>query len=1230
MTDPAAPPPPADKKWSFWIDRGGTFTDILGRAPSGEVHPLKLLSENPGQYDDAAIEGIRRLLRLTDDQPVPAGVISSVRMGTTVATNALLEHKGEPTLLLTNEGLRDALLIGNQARSDIFALNIQRHAMLYEAVATIPERTGPDGDILTPLDEAAARSCLEQHYNDGLRAVAILLMHSYKYPAHEQRLAEIAAEVGYTQISASHQVSPLIKFIPRGDTTLIDAYLSPVLNHYTSKITNALEPARTGLELLFMTSAGALAKAENFLGRDAILSGPAGGIVGAAKTAAAAGHDKIICFDMGGTSTDVAHHAGSYDMSFETEIAGHRIQSPMLHIHTVAAGGGSILTYKGNRMAVGPKSAGANPGPLCYRNGGPLTVTDANLMTGRITSALFPRIFGPDHDQPLDLQGVETAFAARAREIDPAIDPVEIAEGYIRIANENMAAAIKKISVERGVDVSDYTLQCYGGAGGQHACEIAESLGINRIFIHQHSSLLSAYGMGLSAEAARERQMIAADLETLSPASLQRTADQLADAAAQSLNPGDDTAAPTVTAALYVAYQTQETKFPVALAAPDVMRESFEQQYKQAFGFLQSGTPLIAEHLEVEVALTRDIEPEPPVKDSPPPETAPQAGTCRIFQAGTWHNATLYNETEFGDPAPAPVDTPLPGPALLISTNQTVFVAPGWQLIKTASNNLTVTRQAADAQTPAISTSKPDPIRLELFNNLFMSIAEQMGEALRGAARSVNIKERLDFSCAIFDATGALIANAPHMPVHLGSMDRAVEAVINAARQTDDGLRDGDSYMLNAPYDGGTHLPDITVITPLFHEGTLTAFVAARGHHADIGGIAPGSMSPSATTIDEEGILITSFRLVDQGRFREAETLALLTDNPHPARNPAQNIADLKAQLAANAKGIEELKKTITQFTAPVLTAYMGFVQDQAADAVSALIDEIKTNRLGGMFEGHFQQTTDQGHIIEVNISVEDEANGDSRLHIDFTGTSPQTNDNFNAPEPVTRAAILYVLRTLVKDKIPMNAGCLRPVDILVPTASLLSPASPAAVVAGNVETSQVVTNCLYGAFGCLGLAQGTMNNLTFGDEAYQYYETICSGAPAGPGFNGIAAIHTHMTNSRLTDPEILETRYPVILREFMIEENSGGSGQWCAGDGLKRTIEFCKPLNMAILSGYREIAISGVKGGQSGRVGRNILTTVEKQQITLKSCAETAVNAGETITIITPTGGGYGPKNAQ
>ncbi len=1232
----ATPPSESNStaKWSFWIDRGGTFTDILGRAPSGAVVPLKLLSENPGQYDDAAIEGIRRLLGLAPDEPIPKGKIDSVRMGTTVATNALLEHKGEPTLLLTNEGLRDALLIGNQARSDIFALNIQRHAMLYEAVATIPERTGPDGDILTPLDEAAARACLEQHYNDGLRAVAILLMHSYKFPAHEQRLSEIAAEIGYTQISASHQVSPLIKYIPRGDTTLIDAYLSPVLNRYTSKITDALEPARTGLELLFMASSGALTKAENFLGRDAILSGPAGGIVGAAKTAAAAGFDNIICFDMGGTSTDVAHYAGSYDMSFETEIAGHRIQSPMLHIHTVAAGGGSILTYNGNRMAVGPESAGASPGPFCYRNGGPLTVTDANLMTGRITPALFPHIFGPDHDQPLDREGVETAFKDRAIEIDPAREPAEIAEGYIRIANENMAAAIKKISVERGIDVSDYTLQCFGGAGGQHACEIAESLGINRIFIHQHSSLLSAYGMGLSAEAARERQMIAADLESLDLAELHRTAGRLADTATQSLGLLAGEGEPAVTTALYIAYQAQETKFPVSLADADAMRREFETHYQQAFGFLQAGTPLIAEHLEVEVALTRQTEPDAPGVATPPSQQTAPADSCRIFHAGKWLSAALFNETEIGQPAATPLNKPLPGPALLVTPHQTIFVAPGWTMEKSASNNLTLTRQSGKTTTPTISTSKADPIRLELFNNLFMSIAEQMGEALRGAARSVNIKERLDFSCAIFDAAGALIANAPHMPVHLGSMDRAVEAVINATGKTgdglSDGLKDGDSYMINAPYEGGTHLPDITVVTPLFHEGTLTAFVASRGHHADIGGIAPGSMSPSATSITEEGILISCFQLVDQGHFCETETKTLLTDHPHPARNPGQNIADLKAQLAANAKGIAELQKTIYQFTRPVLTAYMGFVQDQAENAVRALIREIKTTRLDDMFEGEFEQTTDQGTTVKVAISVTETPSDADRLTIDFTGTSPQTADNFNAPEPVTRAAVLYVLRTLVKDKIPMNAGCLRPVDIILPAESLLAPVSPAAVVAGNVETSQVVTNCLYGAFGCLGLAQGTMNNLTFGDETYQYYETICSGAPAGPGFNGIAAIHTHMTNSRLTDPEILETRYPVILREFMIDENSGGTGQWHAGDGLRRTIEFCQPLNMAILSGYRKIAISGVKGGDAGRLGRNILTTVENQSITLNSCTERGMNAGERITIITPTGGGYGPKNAQ
>lgn len=1232
----------ADKKWSFWIDRGGTFTDILAKTPSGKIKSLKLLSVNPSQYDDAAIEGIRRCLELSHSDPIPGHMIDTVKMGTTVATNALLEHKGEPTLLLTSQGLADVLEIGTQARKDIFALNIIKPKMLYTKTIALEERIKADGTISTPLDLKKTKEILQSNYEEGLRSVAILLMHSYKFPDHENQIAEIAKNIGYTQISTSHKTSPLIKYIPRGDTTMIDAYLSPILHHYTKNIATQLDLETKQINLTFMTSSGGLTSHEKFDGKDAILSGPAGGIVGAAKTAANENIDKILCFDMGGTSTDVAHFAGNYDLSFETEIAGHRLQSPMLHIHTVAAGGGSILSYKNHRLSVGPESAGASPGPKSYRAGGPLTITDANLMTGRISPDHFPKIFGKNHNETLDLKSVQDAFKIRAKEIgNKAADSTELtpekcAEGYLNIANENMAAAIKKISVERGIDIEDYTLQCYGGAGGQHAADIAERLGLKKIFIHAHSSLLSAYGMGLAKQSARRSKMISRPLTSIKSNELQDEANHLIDAAQKDLlsnqSISHDQLEHTVTC--YLSYQSQETKIPVSLNSPKKMQEHFETAHQQQFGFLQPNTPIIIQQIEVEV-LT-EPEPETVKKATTPPSRSTKndplqkTNHTKIFHGGTWHQATLHDETSTNTSTSNISGQTIHGPALIITEHQTIFAPKGWSLLKNGDGHIHMTHRNRDTKKQEISTLTPDPIRLELFNSLFMSIAEQMGEALRATAQSVNIKERLDFSCAIFDAKGALIANAPHMPVHLGSMDRAVEAIIKANQA---GLKPGEAFMINAPYNGGTHLPDITVVTPVFNKGKQIAFVASRGHHADIGGIAPGSMSPNATTIHEEGILIDCFKLVENDIFQEEAVFDLLTNHRFPARNPAQNIADLKAQLAANAKGIKELEENIKTVGEPVFTAYMGFVQDQAEQAIKLLIKRLEKQKNNNTFNGKFTCHMDQGTQITVEINPNEI---EETLTIDFTGTSPQTNTNFNAPEPVTRAAVLYVLRTLIADDIPMNAGCLKPVEIIIPEASLLAPVSPAAVVAGNVETSQVITNCLYGAFGALGLAQGTMNNLTFGNKTHQYYETLCSGAPAGPpynnkaGFNGAPAIHTHMTNSRLTDPEILETRYPVLLKKFEIDKNSGGKGQWTAGNGITRSLQFLEDLEMSLLTGYRNSPIPGINGGEAGRKGENLLQTHNGKVENLGSTCSRTVKKGEILTMITPTGSGYGHNSRK
>lgn len=1240
-------------KWSFWIDRGGTFTDILAKAPNGKLAPLKLLSENPGVYEDAAIEGIRQSLGLKPSDPIPADSIDTVKMGTTVATNALLEHKGEPTLLLTSSGLKDVLEIGTQARADIFALNIIKPQMLYCKTIPIDERIKADGTIIIPLNIEKTRDILKEQFDQGLRSIAILFMHSYKYPAHEKEVANLAKEIGYTQISPSYKTSPLIKYVPRGDTTVIDAYLSPILHHYTSKIATKLNINSSQIDLNFMTSSGGLTAYDQFDGKDAILSGPAGGIVGAVQTAANEGIHKILCFDMGGTSTDVAHFAGQYDMSFETEIAGHRLQSPMLHIHTVAAGGGSILSYKNQRLAAGPESAGANPGPMSYGKGGPLTVTDANLMTGRINKNHFPHIFGEGQNEPLNLDIVKTAFQKRANEINEQsksnLSAESCAEGYLKIANESMAAAIKKISIERGIDVKDYTLQCYGGAGGQHAADIADSLGVKKIFIHKHSSLLSAYGMGLAKQSARQSEMIAHPLSSINKIDLLKRITKLKEKTEAelltniSINKNNETKLET-NITCYLSYQAQETKIPVALDNDGLsnfheLQSEFEKAHLKQFSFLQPSTPVLLQQIEVETYIDPSVEEiktnaNQNIIETKASETETETKeTTNIFHNGEWHQATLYAErsSDLQKNKGSANKKHIKGPALLITDHQTILMPKGWSLSRNQDGNILMTRETKASQQTTISTTKADPIRLELFNNLFMSIAEQMGEALRATAQSVNIKERLDFSCAIFDANGALIANAPHMPVHLGSMDRAVEAVINA---NPDGIKKGEAFMINAPYSGGTHLPDITVISPLFHENKHVGFVASRGHHADVGGIAPGSMSPNAKTIHEEGILIENFKLLENDIFKEDAVLKLLTEQTYPARNPEQNIADLKAQLAANAKGMKELTKSINDVSEPVFTAYMEFVQQQAENAVYGLIENLDKQKVEGKLKGTFSCEMDQGTKITVKITPDKNTN---KLIIDFTGTSKQAENNFNAPEPVTRAAVLYVLRTLIADKIPMNAGCLRPVEITIPDNSLLKPKSPAAVVAGNVETSQVVTNCLYGALGVLGLAQGTMNNLTFGNDTHQYYETLCSGAPAGPpynnqeGFNGMSAVHTHMTNSRLTDPEILETRYPVLLERFTIDANSGGKGYWSAGDGITRTIKFFENLEVSLLTGYRQHAIPGIDGGTPGRKGKNQLTTKEGITEHLNSTCSIKVKNGDSLTITTPTGGGFGPfKHTQ
>ncbi|BCW88732.1 hypothetical protein sos41_18740 [Alphaproteobacteria bacterium SO-S41] len=1201
--------------WQFWIDRGGTFTDVIARAPDGALSATKLLSENPERYPDAAVEGIRRALALAPGAPVPADRIDAVKMGTTVATNALLEREGEPLVLVVTRGFADQLRIGYQNRPKLFVRRIDLPDMLYDSVIEAGERVTAEGEILAPLDEAALTTALTAARAGGLTACAICLLHGYRYPAHEARAAAIARALGFTQVSVSHEVSPLQKFVSRGDTTVVDAYLSPVLGRYVGRV-------RAGLgadaKLHFMQSSGGLTDAARFQGKDAVLSGPAGGVVGAAESGRAAGFDKIIGFDMGGTSTDVCHFDGQYEREQETMVAGVRLRAPMMLIHTVAAGGGSILHYDGLRMRVGPDSAGANPGPKAYRRGGPLTVTDANVMLGKLQPAFFPAIFGPAENEPLDADAVRTAFADLAAQIGkPAED---IAEGFVAIAVANMANAVKKISVARGYNITAYALNCFGGAGGQHACLVADALGMETVLIHPFSGLLSAYGIGLAKLRAFKQRAVGTPLtfdamDDLHIIAQQLAAETHAELEAQ-LNPhaphpeeprsGVSKDAPSIhtTLAAQIRYDGTDTTLEIPFGALDEMRAAFTAAHTKRFGFGFEGRGLVVDSLQAEASGGGATQPHVTATPTTAPLPAPSA-TTRLFMDGAFHDAPVHRREQLGH------GQNLPGPALLIEPNQTVVIEPGWRA-EIAPGGEVILRRIAARPHRAVAGTAADPVMLEIFNNLFMSIAEQMGLTLEKTAASVNIKERLDFSCAIYDADAALIANAPHMPVHLGSMGDSVEAV--RARHPD--MQPGDAFALNAPYAGGTHLPDVTVVMPVFGDGDTTPrfFCAARGHHADIGGIAPGSMPPFSRSVEDEGVLLDAVQIVHAGQFDEAGLRVLLGAGKHPSRNPDQNVADLKAQIAACTKGADELHRMTAQYGLAVVKAYMGHVQDNAEAVVRQAIAALKP--------GSFEVPMDGGATIRVTIDVDPVARS---ARIDFAGTSEQQPNNFNAPSSVTKAAVLYCFRCLADDDIPLNAGCLRPLDIHIPAGSMLAPRYPAAVVAGNVETSQAVTDAIFGAMGVIAASQGTMNNLTFGDARYQYYETICGGAGAGPDFDGASAVHTHMTNSRLTDPEILEQRFPVLVDSFAIRRGSGGTGAHKGGDGVARRITFRAPMTCSILATRRETAPFGLAGGGDAAMGRNTVLRADGTRAPLGGADQTEMAAGDAILIETPGGGGYG-----
>ncbi|MDA8520574.1 hydantoinase B/oxoprolinase family protein [Acidovorax sp. NCPPB 4044] len=1224
----------AGNTWQFWVDRGGTFTDVVGRRPDGSLATHKLLSENPEQYRDAAVAGIRHLLGLEAGAPVTPGRVECVKMGTTVATNALLERKGEPTLLVTTRGFRDALRIAYQNRPRLFDRRIVLPELLYSRVIEAQERVGAHGEVEEPLDEAHLRERLWAAFDAGLRSVAVVFMHGWRFTAHEAAAARIAREVGFTQVSASHATSPLMKFVGRGDTTVVDAYLSPILRRYVDQVAAEMP----GVPLYFMQSSGGLADARRFKGKDAILSGPAGGIVGMARTAQGAGFDRVIGFDMGGTSTDVSHFAGEFEREFETQVAGVRMRAPMMGIHTVASGGGSLLGYDGARFRVGPESAGAHPGPACYRRGGPLAVTDANVMVGKIQPAHFPHVFGPAANAPLDAGVVRERFGDWAARTGRA--PEDVAHGFIRIAVQQMANAIKKISVARGYDVTRYTLQCFGGAGGQHACLVADALGMQRVFVHPLAGVLSAYGMGLADQGVIREQAVEVPLEPPAWPQVSAALDALAGQAQAELDAqrfgnggGAEGGAIAVHRRVHVRYAGSDAALAVPFGAPQGVVAAFEAAYRQRYAFLMPGRALVVEAVSVEAVLAGGA-PAESRQALHPPREAPRRGTVRVYTEGTdgeprWHDAALVVREDL-----RPGDV-VPGPAIIAEPTATTVVEPGWEAALTALDHLVLERRAQRSQRHAAGTTV-DPVLLEVFNNLFMNIAEQMGLQLQNTAHSVNIKERLDFSCALFDAEGQLIANAPHMPVHLGSMGESIKTVIarNAAH-----MRPGDVYVLNDPYHGGTHLPDITVITPVYmgddaEDGSArpTFYVGSRGHHADVGGATPGSMPPFSTRIEEEGVQIDNVKLVEDGVLREADMLALLASGDYPARNPQQNLADLKAQIAANEKGVQELRRMAAQFGLPVVQAYMRHVQDNAEESVRRAITRLAAR----VREGSFTLPLDNGARIQVAVRIDA---ADRSAVIDFTGTSPQQDNNFNAPTAVCMAAVLYVFRSLVDDDIPLNAGCLKPLRVVIPPGSMLHPLPPASVVAGNVETSTCITNALLGALGVSAASQCTMNNFTFGNDRHQYYETIAGGSGAGgvfddagalvDGFGGTSVVQTHMTNSRLTDPEVLEFRFPVRLESYALRAGSGGAGRWNGGDGGVRRIRFLEPMTASILSNGRQSGAFGMAGGSAGQPGLNRVVRAHGKVEVLGHIGQARMQPGDVFEIHTPGGGGFGSPDS-
>ena len=1187
--------------WQFWIDRGGTFTDVVARRPNRSLTSHKYLSVNPGRYDDAAVFAMRDIMGIIDGDSFPDNQVSAIKMGTTVATNALLEREGAKTLLLITKGFKDLLLIGQQHRQDLFALKPSRPAPLYENVLEVDERLSADGTVLQPLDEAALRASLETAKTEGYESIAIAFAHGYRYPDHEKRAAAVASDAGFPQISVSHQVSALMKLVPRGDTTVADAYLTPILKRYVNQVSDA-----TGSSpLYFMQSNGGLVAASAFEGKDAVLSGPAGGIVGAVRMAEREGFDRILGFDMGGTSTDVSHYAGRFERVTDTTVAGVRMTIPMMDIHTVAAGGGSICRYENGRFQVGPQSAGAFPGPACYGRGGPIAVTDCNLITGKIQPHLFPAVFGDKGDKPLDPAASAAGFEEIRQQIkaDTGKDmPIEeIAEGFLSVAVEHMARAIKRVSVERGHNVKDYALLTFGGAGGQHACLVADALGVEKVLVPPFAGVLSALGMGLADQRAIAEQAV--ELPVTDTVNIEVAIKQVATQAEESLQAQGVTEGSLETrVSLKVKYAGTDTTIPLLFEGFEKLRTDFETAHKQQFGFVESDTQLIVEAAEAEcIARIGEV-----LGTGETYKATDAFEPATVFMAGQQSQATVVNRKSLK------VGQKLIGPAIILEEGSTTIIEPDWSVEKTSNDALLLNR-TKERSTEVSETETADPILLEIFNNLFMSVAEEMGGVLAKTAHSVNVKERLDFSCAIFDADSRLIANAPHMPVHLGSMGESVGAIANARKGT---MVPGDVFIVNDPTAGGTHLPDITVVTPVFVSGAAEPdfFVASRGHHADVGGTTPGSMPPDSRCLEDEGISFINFQLVKAGEFLTEKVTKQLTTHKYPARNPAQNIADLKAQVAANARGLKLVESLVDYYGFETVCRYMAFVRENAAAAVKSVISSLKP--------GKYQYRMDCGAIINVALVP----NADQgRLTIDFTGSSPQLTSNYNAPYAVVKAAVLYVFRVLAGGDIPLNSGCLEPIDIIMPDGSMMNPGPDAAVVAGNVETSQAITNALFLATGTLAASQGTMNNLTFGNDQYQYYETIAGGTGAGNGFEGTSAIHSHMTNSRLTDVEVLEWRYPVIVREFGVRHGSGGPGKFEGGSGVVREFEFLEDMEVSLLANHYESGAPGCNGGENGQNGLATVVRCDGSSQSLRYADKCTVRPHDRVRLETPGGGGFG-----